>query len=128
MIAAGKQPPELTADPGRADRSAAALDRARSRGRHLKARVASISSIRSHQARRPNRRGRVSSTNGTATLANREIARVLPANDDRKGPFSGAAKHANEPAAAAYFGGSSGEFPEIGTRLRSGVDSNCRCR
>jgi hypothetical protein len=43
--------------------------------------------------------------NGTASLADREIGRVLPANC-RKVLFSGAAKDANEAASAAYFGGS----------------------
>jgi len=40
---------------------------------------------------------------GTASLANREIGRVLPANYP-KVPFSGAAKHLNEAATARYFG------------------------
>jgi hypothetical protein len=43
--------------------------------------------------------------NGTASLADREIGRVLPANS-RKVLFSGAAKDTNEAASAAYFGGS----------------------
>jgi hypothetical protein len=40
---------------------------------------------------------------GTASLANREIGRVLPANY-RKVPFSGAVEHLNKAATARYFG------------------------
>ena|SRR6266446_5985308 len=64
---------------------------------------------------------------GTASLANREIGRVLPANY-RKVPFSGAAKHLNEAATARYFGRVSGESSETGTRWRSEMNSNCRYR
>jgi hypothetical protein len=64
---------------------------------------------------------------GTASLANREISRVLPANC-RKVPFSGAAKHLNEAETARYFGQLNGESPETWTRWRSGVDSNSRFR
>jgi hypothetical protein len=67
------------------------------------------------------------STDGTASLAYREIGRVLPANY-RKVPFSGAVEHLNEAATAPYFGQLSGESPETGTRLRSGMDSNPRYR
>jgi hypothetical protein len=50
---------------------------------------------------------------GTASLANREIGRVSPANH-QKVPFSGAAEHANETAGAGYFGDLSGKSPETG--------------
>ena len=60
---------------------------------------------------------------GTASLANREIGRVLPANY-RKVPFSGAAKHLNEAATARYFGQLSRESLETKTPWRGAVDSN----
>jgi hypothetical protein len=55
--------------------------------------------------------------NGTASLANGEIGRVLPAND-RKVLFSGAVEHLNEAATAPYFGDLSGESPETRTAWR----------
>jgi hypothetical protein len=55
--------------------------------------------------------------NGTASLANGEIGRVLLANY-RKVPFSGVAKHLNEAATARYFGQLSGESPETRTAWR----------
>ena len=64
---------------------------------------------------------------GTASLANREIGRVLPANY-RKVTFSGATKQLNEGATARYFGQLSGESPETRTRWRSEVNSNCQYR
>jgi len=64
---------------------------------------------------------------GTASLANREIGRVLAANY-RKVPFSGAVEHLNEAANARYLGQLSGESLETRTRWRSGVDSNRRSR
>ena len=64
---------------------------------------------------------------GTASLANREIGCVLPANY-RKVPFSGAVEHLNKAATARYFGQLSGESLETRTGWRSGVDSNPRCR
>jgi hypothetical protein len=63
------------------------------------------------------------STDGTASIANREIGRVLPANY-RKVPFSGAVERLNEAATARYFGQLSGESPETGTAWRSAVVSN----
>jgi hypothetical protein len=63
------------------------------------------------------------STDGTVSLANREIGRVLPANYGKM-PFSGAVEHLNEAATARYFGQLSGESPEARTRWRSAVDSN----
>jgi hypothetical protein len=62
---------------------------------------------------------------GTASLANREIGRVLPANY-RKVRFSGAVDHLNKAATARYFGQLSGESLETRTRWRSGVNSNSR--
>jgi hypothetical protein len=67
------------------------------------------------------------STDGTATLVNREIGRALFANY-RKVPFSGAVEHLNEAATARYFGDLSGESPETRTAWRSELDSNSRCR
>ena len=64
---------------------------------------------------------------GTASLANREIGRVLPANY-RKVPFSGAVDHLNKAATARYFGQLSRESLETRTRWRSEVNSNCRYR
>jgi hypothetical protein len=52
---------------------------------------------------------------GTASLANREIGRVLPANY-RKMPFSGAAEDANRAAAADYLDGLRGDPSETRTR------------
>jgi hypothetical protein len=57
--------------------------------------------------------------NGTASLANGEIGRVLPAND-RKVLFSGAVEHLNEAATAPYFGDLSGESPETQDCLAEG--------
>jgi hypothetical protein len=65
------------------------------------------------------------STDGTASLANREIGRMLPANY-REVPFSDAVEHPNEAAIARYFDDLSGDFPETGTRWRSEMDSNSR--
>ena len=65
-----------------------------------------------------NRASCASSTDRTASLANRKISRVLPANY-RKVPFSGATRPLNEAATARYFGQLSGESPETGTRWRS---------
>jgi hypothetical protein len=67
------------------------------------------------------------STDGTASLANREIGRMLPANY-REVPFSDAVEHPNEAAIARYFDDLSGDFPETGTRWRSEMDSNRRSR
>ena len=64
---------------------------------------------------------------GTASLANGEIGRVLPANY-RKVPFSGAVDHLNKAASARYFGQLSRESLETRTRWRSEADSNPRCR
>ena len=64
---------------------------------------------------------------GTASLANREIRRVLPANY-RKVLFSGAVEHLNKAATARYFGQLSGESLETRTRWRREVNSNCRYR
>ena len=47
---------------------------------------------------------------GTASLANREIGRVLPANY-RKVSFSGAVDHLNRAATARYFGQLSRRIP-----------------
>jgi len=50
---------------------------------------------------------------GTASLANRDFARVLRTNR-RKVAFSGAAHHANEAAGAGYSADSGGESIETG--------------
>jgi hypothetical protein len=52
---------------------------------------------------------------------------MLPANY-REVPFSDAVEHPNEAAIARYFDDLSGDFPETGTRWRSEMDSNPRCR
>ena len=62
---------------------------------------------------------------GTASLANREIGRVLPANY-RKVRISGAVDHLNKAATARYFGQLSRESLETRTGWRSGGDSNPR--
>ena len=64
---------------------------------------------------------------GTASLANRDFSRVLRANQ-QKAVFSGAAKSADDAAIARYFAVLKGVSPEIGTRWRSEVNSNCRYR
>jgi hypothetical protein len=64
---------------------------------------------------------------GTASLANREIGRVLPANY-RRVSFSGAVDHLNRAATARYFGQLAGESLETRTRWRSKVDSNQQFR
>ena len=68
---------------------------------------------------------------GTASLANREIGRVLPANY-RKVPFSGAAKHLNEAATARYFGQLSRDEDSMAERSRFELSGDfrgsARCR
>jgi hypothetical protein len=66
---------------------------------------------------------------GTASLANREIGRVLPAIH-RKVPFSGAVEHLNEAATARYFGDLSRDFIETGTSLteRTGFEDYGFCQ
>jgi len=65
------------------------------------------------------------STDGTASLVNREIGRALLANY-RKLPFSGAVERLNEAATAPYFGQLSGESPETRTAWRiTQSDANC---
>jgi hypothetical protein len=46
----------------------------------------------------------------------------------RKVVFSSAAAQPNEAPHARYFGVLNKKTPEIRTRSRRGVDSNCRCR
>ena len=64
-----------------------------------------------------------------ASLANREIGRVLPANY-RKVPFSGAVEDLNEAATGRYFGDLSGDFIETGTSLtdRTGFEDYGFCQ
>src|ERR1039457_5634744 len=74
-----------------------------------------------------NRACRASATDGTASLANRDFGRVVPANGP-KVVFSGAAKPANDAAIARYLADSSRESADPGTHWRSGRDSNPRYR
>ena len=66
---------------------------------------------------------------GTASLANREIGRVLPANY-RKVPFSGAVEHLNEASTGRYFGDLSGDFIETEASLteRTGFEDYGFCQ
>src|ERR1035437_2630620 len=72
-----------------------------------------------------NRACRASATDGTASLANRDFGRVVPANGP-KVVFSGAAKPANDAAIARYLADSSRESADPGTRWRREGDSNSR--